>query len=134
MFVFASLLTLGCWLLITHAQFEAERFVDSLLGIGTAGGSKNKNEGKMLADRLDNMRKERDARSKAKKAQPKKTPVTAGPPSPQEEEESSLSESFEYDDSGVVELTGAGTSSGGGASRRGNPRAPKKKKKRKNKK
>lgn len=46
-------------------DFDAESFVDSLLGIGTAGGkSSSKDEGKLLASRLDDMRKERALRSK----------------------------------------------------------------------
>lgn len=46
-------------------DFDAEPFVDSLLGIGTAGGNdSSSNEGKLLASRLDDMRKERALRSK----------------------------------------------------------------------
>jgi hypothetical protein len=49
------------------------------LGIGAAGGnSAISNEGAMLASRLAEMRQERDARSKIKKAQ---TPSAAGTPS-----------------------------------------------------
>jgi hypothetical protein len=50
-------------------QFEPERFVDGLLGIGAAGGSSTgskSNEGAMLAARLANMRKERDERARVK--------------------------------------------------------------------
>ena len=122
-------------------QFNVERFVDGLLGIGSAGGSKNKNEGKMLAQRLDVMRKERDARSKTRSSTPAKpsaakVPAMAGPPPAEMEMESD----FSFDDSGVVELTGEGgealTTSGVGAGGRGgNPRRSKnKKKKRKNRK
>lgn len=51
-------------------DFDPETFVDSLLGIGKAGGSKSKdakNEGKALADRLVEMRKDRDQRAKTMK-------------------------------------------------------------------
>ena len=60
-------------------DFEAESFVDGLLGIGL-GKSAKTNEGAMLAARLTEMRKERDARAKVIKKQPppKKTPVAAG--------------------------------------------------------
>mmetsp|Transcript_10611 Transcript_10611/g.13436 ORF Transcript_10611/g.13436 Transcript_10611/m.13436 type:complete len:510 (+) Transcript_10611:108-1637(+) len=54
-------------------DFDPEAFVDGLLGIGGAGGSSNKNEGKELAGRLDEMRKARDARAK------EKVTVSAGP-------------------------------------------------------
>lgn len=121
--------------------------MDGLLGIGSAGGGKDKNEGKMLAQRLDVMRMERDARSKPKKSARKVAaaapePVMAGLP------EFEFQDPFDDDDSGVVELTGAdggvmeltGEPSGGGGmdggrGRRGNPRRSKNKnKKRKNKK
>lgn len=46
------------------AQFEPESFVDGLLGIGIAGGGSSKDEGKVLASRLTEMRKERSERSK----------------------------------------------------------------------
>ena len=60
-------------------DFDPESFVDGLLGIGAAGGSQNKNEGKALAGRLDEMRKARDQRAQEKKKQEKeKIPVAAG--------------------------------------------------------
>lgn len=60
-------------------DFDPESFVDGLLGIGAAGGSKNKNEGEALAGRLDEMRKARDQRAQEKKKEEKeKIPVTAG--------------------------------------------------------
>ena len=97
----------------------------------------------MLAQRLDVMRQERDARSKtARKKTPAKVPAMAGPPSPAMELETDFSfDDSSFDDSGVVELPGDGapsevSSSGGGVGRRGgNPRRSKnKKKKRKNRK
>lgn len=44
-------------------KFEPESFVDGLLGIGVAGGGSSK-EGKALASRLSQMRKERSQRAK----------------------------------------------------------------------
>jgi hypothetical protein len=44
-------------------QFEPERFVDGLLGIGAAGGKSGKSEGAMLASRLETLRKERAERA-----------------------------------------------------------------------
>jgi hypothetical protein len=58
--------------------------VDGLLGIGVAGGGTSSNEGAMLAARLAEMRRERDARAKirptapvmaAAAAPPTKTPI-----------------------------------------------------------
>lgn len=61
-------------------DFDPESFVDGLLGIGAAGGSSNKDEGKALAGRLDEMRKARDDRAKQKKVEDKQqVPVGAGP-------------------------------------------------------
>jgi fused signal recognition particle receptor len=53
-------------------DFDPEAFVDGLLGIGAAGGSSNKNEGKALARRLDQMRLARDKRAQQKKEQEEK--------------------------------------------------------------
>lgn len=65
-------------------DFDPERFVDGLLGIGAAGGNKaaNANEGKMLEARLETMRKERDDRAKEVAKKPKQAPVAL----PQQEE------------------------------------------------
>jgi hypothetical protein len=84
-------------LFVRMLQFEPERFVEGLLGIGVAGGSgssKSKtNEGAILAARLVVMRKERDARDKLKKvaapaaaraANPSPQQVMANAPSPNE--------------------------------------------------
>merc|ERR1712151_372516 len=52
-----------------------------LLGIGEAGGSSNKNEGKALAGRLEEMRKARDDRAaqlKQKKKLEMKQPAAVG--------------------------------------------------------
>lgn len=45
-------------------DFEPERFVDGLLGIGKAGGKGSSSEGEKLASRLSVMRKERDEKAK----------------------------------------------------------------------
>jgi len=62
-------------------DFDPEPFVDGLLGIGSAGGaakgSKN-DEGKMLAARLQEMRKARDERAKTRKVEKKKVAVPEG--------------------------------------------------------
>lgn len=49
-------------------DFEPESFVDGLLGIGIAGGGTSKEEGKALASRLTQMRKERNERAKTASA------------------------------------------------------------------
>eukprot|EP00553_Chaetoceros_curvisetus_P005020 CAMPEP_0204635430 /NCGR_PEP_ID=MMETSP0717-20131115/31479_1 /ASSEMBLY_ACC=CAM_ASM_000666 /TAXON_ID=230516 /ORGANISM="Chaetoceros curvisetus" /LENGTH=272 /DNA_ID=CAMNT_0051654171 /DNA_START=69 /DNA_END=887 /DNA_ORIENTATION=- len=59
-------------------DFDPETFVDSLLGIGVAGGKGNADEGKALAGRLEEMRKNRDLRAKEKKEIEEKVPVGAG--------------------------------------------------------
>jgi len=48
-------------------DFDPEAFVDGLLGIGSVGGKSKHNEGKVLAKRLDEMRKERNDRIKVTK-------------------------------------------------------------------
>jgi hypothetical protein len=67
-------------------QFEPERFVEGLLGIGVSGGSgssKSKtNEGAILAARLVVMRKERDARDKLKKVAAPAAAKAANPSPP----------------------------------------------------
>jgi hypothetical protein len=50
--------------LFRRFQFDPESFVDGLLGIGIAGGGTSKSEGKALASRLTQMRKERNERAK----------------------------------------------------------------------
>jgi hypothetical protein len=75
---------------VSLVQFEPERFIEGLLGIGVAGGgTKKSNEGAILAARLVEMRKERDARAKVKMpvvapaANPTSPePVMANTPSP----------------------------------------------------
>jgi hypothetical protein len=57
------------------SQFEPERFVDGLLGIGAAGGKSSASEGAMLASRLETLRKERAQRTPVIK---KKEPVAMG--------------------------------------------------------
>jgi hypothetical protein len=59
-----------------YLQFEADKFVDGLLGIGAAGGKSSSSEAAMLTSRLETLRKERAARSPEIKFQ-KKEPVAA---------------------------------------------------------
>lgn len=59
-------------------DFNPVSFVDGLLGIGAAGGSAKKDEGKKLAGRLSEMRKARDDRAQQKKVEAKKVAVGAG--------------------------------------------------------
>jgi hypothetical protein len=67
-------------------QFEPERFVEGLLGIGAAGGGSSKsksNEGAILAARLAEMRKQRDARAKVVEKVAAQAPVAvAATPEP----------------------------------------------------
>ncbi|KAL3924048.1 MAG: hypothetical protein SGILL_001279, partial [Bacillariaceae sp.] len=67
-------------------DFEAEKFVDGLLGIGAAGGKdkSSASEGAMLASRLETLRNERAARAPEIKKKVKE-PVAAGPRSSLEE-------------------------------------------------
>lgn len=59
-------------------DFDPESFVDGLLGIGIGAAGKQ-NEGKALAGRLEEMRKDRDARAKQKKIKDKQqVPVEVG--------------------------------------------------------
>lgn len=60
-------------------DFDPETFVDSLLGIGKAGGNKGKDsagEGKALASRLEEMRRDRDERAKKASTKSKSVPLT----------------------------------------------------------
>ncbi|KAL9178651.1 hypothetical protein ACHAXT_001989 [Thalassiosira profunda] len=59
-------------------DFEPESFVDGLLGIGVAGGSAAKDEGKVLASRLSQMRKERNEQAKKTAATKKETSPPMG--------------------------------------------------------
>jgi len=56
-------------------DFEPEKFVDGLLGIGAAGGKSSASEGAMLASRLETLRKERAQRAPVIKT---KEPVAMG--------------------------------------------------------
>jgi len=61
-------------------DFEAEKFVDSLLGIGSAGGntsSSSTKEGKALEDRLKKLRQSRDERNTKQEADAKKATKAA---------------------------------------------------------
>eukprot|EP00592_Proboscia_alata_P003153 CAMPEP_0194371326 /NCGR_PEP_ID=MMETSP0174-20130528/19726_1 /TAXON_ID=216777 /ORGANISM="Proboscia alata, Strain PI-D3" /LENGTH=510 /DNA_ID=CAMNT_0039149313 /DNA_START=250 /DNA_END=1782 /DNA_ORIENTATION=- len=118
-------------------DFEADKFVDGLLGIGAAGGgysnlSDKKSatkplDGKLLANRLEEMRKERDDRAKtAAVVEAKQETMVLPAPS---------DDVFDNDE-GIVPITGGGNNS----ERRGvgltskSKSNKKKKKKKKNKK
>ncbi|KAG7347224.1 signal recognition particle-docking protein FtsY [Nitzschia inconspicua] len=58
-------------------DFEAEKFVDGLLGIGAAGGKASTSEGAILASRLEKLRNERAARVPQVKKKARE-PVAAG--------------------------------------------------------
>ena len=57
-------------------QFEGEKFVDGLLGIGSAGGKSSTTEGANLKSRLETLRRERAKRAPVISKQ-KRTPVAA---------------------------------------------------------
>jgi hypothetical protein len=71
-----SLSLLLCFFFFSRLQFEGEKFVDGLLGIGSAGGNSSTEEGKMLASRLETLRLERAKRTPVQVN--KRTPVAAG--------------------------------------------------------
>lgn len=112
-------------------DFEPETFVDSLLGIGTAGGTKgaSSNEGKELEQRLEKMRRARDERAKETK------PNTNAQQSQTQEVTPTLMQEYDDDDSGVTPITaGATTAATAGRTASGkNTKNKKKKKKKKNK-
>jgi len=60
-------------------DFEPERFVDGLLGIGAAGASASANEGALLESRLKEMRKARDVRAKEMKQAVAAAPAVPSP-------------------------------------------------------
>lgn len=57
-------------------DFEGEKFVDGLLGIGSAGGNSDK-EGEALASRLQALRREREKRAPKKVTLSQRTPAVA---------------------------------------------------------
>jgi len=59
-------------------DFEGEKFVDGLLGIGSAGGKSSSEEGEKLASRLESMRRERAKRTPDIAKVDKRSPVGAG--------------------------------------------------------
>lgn len=85
-------------------DFDPESFVDSLLGIGTAGGSKAKdasNEGKELEKRLEVMRKARDDRAKVTES---KAAASRPPAMPQ-----AVNSSNNNNNDGVTPITNTNT-------------------------
>mmetsp|Transcript_10329 Transcript_10329/g.15129 ORF Transcript_10329/g.15129 Transcript_10329/m.15129 type:complete len:587 (-) Transcript_10329:115-1875(-) len=133
-------------------DFDPESFVDGLLGIGQAGGTKGspskaavENEGKMLASRLAEMRKTRDERAKQmNKSSPSSAPtqpgIMGGMPSEAEMMQMMEADSAASSDNhgGITMLTsddddGASTSKGGAPVKKKKNSNKKKKKKKKGK-
>ena len=123
-------------------QFEPESFVDGLLGIGIAGGGAAKEEGRALASRLTEMRKERNERAKTTSATKKKESSSSGGAAGQMtlqgldgigDIEAMSSEFMGAEDMGEMELITPGGGDGGGSSRGKSKNKNKKKKKRKKK-
>mmetsp|Transcript_29780 Transcript_29780/g.43906 ORF Transcript_29780/g.43906 Transcript_29780/m.43906 type:complete len:526 (-) Transcript_29780:51-1628(-) len=121
-------------------DFEPSFYVDGLLGIGAAGGKGgNKNEGKSMEARLADMRKERDAQSKAAKkktaTKKPKEPSLELPSFPSVGDSSGEMElTFQgMDDSEPEIITATGTTPSGGRRQGANKSNNKKKKKKKRK-
>lgn len=111
------------------AQFEPESFVDGLLGIGIAGGGSSKDEGKVLASRLSEMRKERSERSKTmEKTAPAQPTGQMNLQSLKDIDFSAMEESMATENSNMELIT-----PGAGPSRSKKSNNKKKKRKRKNK-
>lgn len=105
-------------------QFDPESFVDGLLGIGIAGGGSSKSEGKALASRLTQMRKERNERAKVTVKNEKASPLTPGADSEMAVPGNLNSIGTENSDENDVELV----VTGGGGVARGKSKNKKKKK------
>ncbi|KAL7555297.1 hypothetical protein ACHAWF_019000 [Thalassiosira exigua] len=124
-------------------DFEPESFVDGLLGIGVAGGGGSKDEGKALASRLTQMRKERSDRARdAKKASTAATDAgkdgsdAAGPAGRMTLQgldglEGGGAEATGGGVGGEVELITAGGGGGGGGARSSRGKSKNKKKRKK---
>lgn len=114
-----------------HMQFEPESFVDGLLGIGIAGGGASKSEGKALATRLSQMRKERNERAK-RTASIKNVQQPSQSPMGLNNNIGNLMDSMSdiEADMGEMELItpGRGGGAGGGAGSKGKSKNKKKKK------
>jgi hypothetical protein len=128
-----------------HSQFDPERFVDSLLGIGAAGGksggtmgipglsgagkvSTGDQEGVMLARRLAAMRQERNARNvqattAAAKSKQSAAAAAAAAGTLANPAATSTTSSSSSSSSSVRELTSSGAATGASPSfKPGNPR------------
>jgi len=118
-------------------QFEPEPFVDSLLGIGIAGGGASKNEGKALEKRLTQMRNERNERAKTAAATKKETaPSPSGGGSAGQmslQGLDSIGDMDMGDDMGEMEMItpGGGGGGGGGGTKKAKKKSNIKKKKKK---
>lgn len=125
-------------------DFEPESFVDGLLGIGIGGGSSSKEEGRALASRLTEMRKERSERAKtttktaAKKSEGQPTMSMGGPAGQMTMQGldgigSDMEGAMGADDMGEIELITPGGAGGGGQKSSSGKSKNKKKKKKKGK-
>jgi len=116
-------------------DFEPESFVDGLLGIGIAGGGTSKEEGKALASRLTQMRKERNDRAKTTTATTKKEKASSSASGGAGQMTLQGMDSIGSDmekmsaDMGEMELVTPG--GGGGSKKSGTSKKKKKKKKKK---
>ncbi|KAL7527047.1 hypothetical protein ACHAXR_001770, partial [Thalassiosira sp. AJA248-18] len=126
-------------------DFEPESFVDGLLGIGIAGGGISKEEGKLLASRLTQMRKERNERAKtttAATAKKDEASMSSGGPAGQMTLQGlegmgdldMMSDVGSDDSMGEMELITPGGSGGGGRKKSSSGKSKNKKKKKKKKK
>ncbi len=122
------------------AQFEPESFVDGLLGIGIAGGGTSKEEGKALASRLTEMRKERNERAKTTASTKTASAPASGGGGPAGQMTlqglDSIGGNMDAmmdigDDMGDMEMITPGGGGGGNKSARGTNKSKKKKKKKK---
>lgn len=116
-------------------DFEPEPFVDALLGIGAAGGGSSKDEGKVLASRLTEMRKERNDRAKTTASTKKQKKESPSGPAGQMTLEGLEGMGDEMFDAMNDDVAGGGEmeiiTPGGGGSRKSNKSKNKKKKKKK---
>lgn len=111
-------------------DFEAEKFVDGLLGVGSAGGnaSTSSKEGKALEARLKKLRDDRD-RQRSAEQKTKKTAVTAANSIPSLVMNDEEEEIETWDDGDVTPITPVASRSGVGGGARNKSKKKKKKKK-----
>jgi hypothetical protein len=106
-------------------QFEPESFVDSLLGIGLGS---SKGEGKALASRLTEMRKERNTRAKATAIKAAPAPKLGGANPAGQLAFNAMGDNELSTDEGMQLITPGGGGSGGSSSKKKSTNKKKKKK------